>query len=66
MENKVREYLEGLFVDAPPGRRTMELKEEMSRNLLDKYYDLIEDSNSPETAYNIVIESIGDVGELFV
>lgn len=67
MEAKLRAYMEQLFtVNGQPlrSKAAIELKEEMLQNLIEKYYDLLEEGKSPEGAYNIAIASVGDVTEL--
>lgn len=61
MNEKLRNYIDGLFENAPKTVRAVELKEEMYQNLTDKYNDLIAEGKSEESAYNIAIASIGDV-----
>ncbi len=65
MNEKIRKHIDGLFKDAPKTRKAMELKEEMIQNTLEKYQDLIGDGFQEEDAYQNVIDSIGDVRELF-
>ncbi|MCL2546586.1 MAG: permease prefix domain 1-containing protein [Oscillospiraceae bacterium] len=64
MQDKLRNYIEGLFEDAPQTKKTVELKEEMIQNLGDKYNDLFSDGKSPEAAFNIAVAGIGDVSAL--
>lgn len=64
MENKIREYVEELFKDAPYTQPVYELKVELIQNLIDKYYDLINEGKSPEDAYNLTVLGIGDIDEL--
>ena len=64
MEEKLRQYVENLFADAPKSRKMLELREEIFTNLKEKYYDLRETGASEEEAYDIVKSSIGDVDEL--
>ncbi len=64
MNEKLRNYIDGLFANAPSTVRAVELKEEMYQNLTDKYNDLISAGKSEESAYNIAIASIGDVESL--
>lgn len=45
-------------------KQTIELKEEMLQNLIDKYNDLVDSGKSSEAAYNIATASIGDIHEL--
>jgi len=64
MEAKIREHVEGLFVNAPNSRKAYELREEMILNLIEKYHDLIDEGKADEVAYNITIMSIGDITNL--
>ncbi|MDD3192630.1 MAG: permease prefix domain 1-containing protein [Oscillospiraceae bacterium] len=64
MENKIRDYVEDLFADAPQTKKVYELKEEMVQNLIDKYRDLLAEGMPEDAAYNIAVAGIGDVGEL--
>ncbi len=52
---KIKEYVEDLFENAPKNKRTMEFKEELLANLLEKYNDLVESGVEREVAYNKVI-----------
>ena len=65
MDNKLKAYVDNLFKDAPTTVKAYEVKEEILQNLREKYGDLIKDGKSEEAAYNIAIESIGDLSELF-
>lgn len=65
MENKLKNYLDILFEDMPQTAETDEMKSEMFQNLLDKYYDLVNDGKDPDVAYNMTIASIGDIRSLF-
>lgn len=64
MKDKLRNFIESLFEDAPKNKKTIELKEEMLQNLIDKYNDLVDSGKSSEAAYNIATASIGDIHEL--
>ena len=64
MKEKLRDYLDLIFADAPDCRRTKELKEEMYANVCDKYDDLIAEGKSEASAYNISVAGIGDISEL--
>ncbi|MBH1939988.1 hypothetical protein I5677_03640 [Mobilitalea sibirica] len=64
MDEKLRRYVEGLFVDVPQNKSMIELKEEMIQNLKEKYEDLIQEGKTEEAAYNIAIAGIGDISEL--
>ena len=64
MEEKLREYVDSLFNGTVQTKKAVELKEEMIRNLHDKYNDLISEGKTPEAAYNIAVSGIGDVSGL--
>jgi len=65
MKEKITNYIDNLFADAPKTRKAMDLKEEMTQNTIEKYQDLIADGYREEDAFQNVIHSIGDVSELF-
>ena len=64
MYDKLREYIESLFKDAPDTVKTVELKEEMLQNLYEKYNDLLAEGRSEQAAFNIAVAGVGDVGDL--
>ena len=64
MEDKLRRYIDEIFEETTPTKKTIELKEEMLQNLEDKYKDLIAEGKSPEAAFNIAVAGIGDVSAL--
>lgn len=66
MKEKIKQHFNKIFAEAPKTRKTIDLKQEMLQNALDKYDDMISDGYSEEDAYQNVISSIGDVRELFV
>jgi hypothetical protein len=61
MEGNIRNHVEELFAGALPSKRSVELKEEMIQNLIEKYNDLLSEGKTPEAAYNIAVASIGDI-----
>lgn len=64
MEDKLRAHMDYLFREIPTTKKSVELKEEILQNLIDKYHDLIAEGKSEEAAYNIAIASVGDISEL--
>ena len=62
---KIEEYVDELFENAPNNKKTMEFKEELLANLLEKYNDLVQSGMEREAAYNKVIGSIGNIDDLF-
>lgn len=66
MDNlRIRKYMDQLFENAPVNRRTLELKEELIANALEKYNDLTLRGYGEDEAFQLVIGSIGDVQQLF-
>lgn len=65
MKEKIVQYFNQLFEEAPDTVKALELKKEMTQNALDKFEDLLQDGYSEEEAYQNVVSSIGDVTELF-
>lgn len=64
MRNKLIQYIELLFAGAPATQEMADLKEELTRNTLDRYDDLVQDGKSEEAAYNLAVAGIGDINEL--
>ena len=64
MNEKLRAYIEELFKNAPKTKQTVEIKEEILRNSIDRYNDLLKEGRTPEAAYNISVAGIGDVSHL--
>ena len=64
MEPKLRDYVEKLFASAPKTHQAYELKEEIIRNTIERYHDLLAEGKSEGEAYNLAISGIGDINEL--
>lgn len=65
MNEELRKYLNELFADAPKTRAAYDLKEELLANSNERYLDLVQNGVSDKEAFDIVINSIGDVDQLF-
>lgn len=65
MNEKIKKHIEMLFTAAPKTRKALDMKEEMTQNTIEKYEDLLSEGYASEDAYQTVINSIGDVTELF-
>ena len=65
MNEELKSYLDNIFEDAPKTRAAFDLKEELLSNAIERYNDLICTGVSKEDAFQNVIDSIGDVSELF-
>ena len=64
MKNRIKDYIDLIFADAPDCARTREMKEEMYANVCDRYDDLIREGKSEAAAYYASIAGIGDISEL--
>lgn len=64
MNEKLRAHIDTLFEGAPQTLQTVEIKEEILQNTLERYYDLLAEGKSEEAAYNIAIAGIGDITDL--
>lgn len=66
MIEELRKYIDELFALAPKTRAAYELKEELMANSTERYFDLVEDKVPEKEALDIVINSIGDIDQLFI
>ena len=64
MKERIKEYIDLIFAEAPECAKTREMKEEMFANVSERYDDLINEGKSEAVAYNICISGIGDISEL--
>ncbi len=64
MNEKLRLYIDELFKNAPKTEQTVELKQEILQNTIDRYNDLIAEGKTPDEAYRISVEGIGDIRPL--
>lgn len=64
MEYQLRAYIERLFAGAPQTAETRELSEEIIRNTIERYHDVLAEGRSEQEAYERAIEGIGDVSTL--
>ena len=61
MEEKIKNYVEGVFRDVPKNERSESIRSEILQNLTDKYRDLKKEGKNDEEAYAIAISSGGDL-----
>lgn len=66
MEPRLRDYIENLFAYAPETKQAGELKEEIIKNTIERYHDLLAEGKNETEAYNLAIAGIGDINELLV
>lgn len=64
MQIRMLREIDAMFESAPQNRKTLEVKEEMLQNLMEKYHDLLAEGKSEEAAFNIAIASVGDISDL--
>ena len=65
MNERLKNYIEELFKDAPKSTRTEEYKEEIYNNNVEKMNDLILEGMSEQDAFSTVCAGMGDMSELF-
>jgi multisubunit Na+/H+ antiporter MnhG subunit len=64
MYEELRKRVDGLFSDAPKTARAMELKEELTANLIERYDDLIAAGKNEKEALEGAFSGIGDMDSL--
>lgn len=64
MNEKIKNYVGLLFEDVPRSRKAIELRNEISANLNDKFEALLAEGKSEHEAYGFAIAGLGDVDEL--
>ena len=64
MNKKLIKYLDGVFSPYEDLHSVKELKEELSNDLQEKLSDLKSQGYDEEAAYNMTIDSIGDISEI--
>ena len=64
MSKKINSYVEVLFSDIPRSERANELKEELLANMSEHFEDHIKDGKTEEEAFNLVINSLGNIDEM--
>lgn len=65
MSEKLRSYLDGLFASVPDTTEVREAKDELFDSMMERYEDCIREGMDEQAAYDCVIDSIGDIHELF-
>jgi len=65
MNSRIRDYINDLFQNAPMTKKAVDLKEEMIVNAEEKYKDLLAGGYREEDAISAVVNSIGNLEELF-
>lgn len=65
MTEKMKIYLDGLFSTIPMTDEVKEAKEELYAGMVERYNDYLRDGMDEQEAYDHVVDSIGDIRELF-
>lgn len=61
MREKLKQYVDGLFVQKRQTQQTQELHDEILQNSFDRYDDAVARGLSPEEAYRAAVDGIGDL-----
>ncbi len=61
MNQKIENYIEGIFASFNKGHQVDELKSELLMDLKERYSDLIIEGHDDATAFKLTIDSIGDL-----
>ncbi len=64
MNERLKQYFDSLFEDAPDTKEMSELKEEIFLNTLDRYNDLLSQGKSEDASFTQAVARIGDIEEL--
>lgn len=64
MKDKVKRYVDNLFLEIYQTKELNELKEEMTSNLLEKIKDFIDNGHGENEAFNKSVSDLGDTSEL--
>lgn len=64
VKDKIKKYVDNLFLDIYDTKELRELKEEISANLLEKVNDLVSNGKNEEEAFREAVSNLGDMDEL--
>lgn len=64
MKNKIKKYVDDLFLDIYETEQLQELKEEIRSNLTEKINDFIKNGHEETEAFNMAVSSLGNMDEL--
>lgn len=65
MTEKIKAYLDELFSTLPQEEGVKEAKEELYAGMVERYNDYLREGMDEQEAYDAVIDSVGDIKELF-
>lgn len=64
MKEKLKNFIDDIFVNAPKTQATLDAKEEFFANACDKYDDYIAQGKDETAAFNLTIAGIGNINEV--
>lgn len=64
MNERIENYIKGIFSQYEDIKTVRDLKEEISVNLQDRFNDLVNEGHDEETAFKMTIDSVGDISEI--
>ncbi len=64
MENRVRKHVNNLFITFEPNEKTLDTKEELISNLLERIFDSIENGMSENVSFDEAVCNLGTPSEL--
>ena len=64
MKDRIKKYVDSLFLDIYETKQLQELKEEISANLLERINDLVDSGSSVDEAFKKAVSNLGDMNEL--
>ena len=64
MEQRIKNYIDGLFRDAPQTVQADGVRGEITANTLDRFRELKDSGMDEEAAFHAAISGIGDIHEL--
>lgn len=65
MTEKIKQYLDGLFENVPQTQEVQDAKEELYNSMIERYADCLKTGMDEQEAYDNVVDSLGDIHELF-
>ena len=63
MNHKVKNYVEALFSDIPRSKKSLMLKQELMATMSEQFEKYIQEGQTENQAYSLVISQLGDIDE---
>lgn len=64
MNNRIFNYVEGLFEEIPNTKKARDLKSEITSNLDERYSDYLREGKSANESFHLTISSLGNIDQL--